>query len=338
MARIRTVKPEFFDDEKMGKISRDARLTIIGMLVLSDDYGVVKGHPLWLKSRIFPYDDLSNSDFCEFLKEIETVGIIRPFKNNDEQYYHIVNFKKHQVVEKPSKNRNPLPPDEFKKPGPEKTLPDYSPTTPQPVTKKERKEVEVEREMEREKDNVPIGTLSGKPDVESEKPADKEEHETDSGKKDESSSDDKGKTPKVKIPYGEIIDYLNLKADKGFRPDTKGTRDFIKARWNQGFTLEDFKRVIDVKVSKWKGDADMDRFLRPETLFGNKFEGYLNEARVKPTGPKIVTDQTKKNISVMKDWLNKTEGITGYEEHPNVCEIHDITRGDSQQRAFTVLA
>jgi len=54
MPRIRTVKPEFFDDEKLGTVSRDARLIFIGLLIFADDYGVVKGNSRWLKARIFP--------------------------------------------------------------------------------------------------------------------------------------------------------------------------------------------------------------------------------------------------------------------------------------------
>jgi hypothetical protein len=55
MARTRMVKPEFWDDEKLAKVSRDARLLFIGLWSNSDDYGVVKGHPAWPKNRIFPY-------------------------------------------------------------------------------------------------------------------------------------------------------------------------------------------------------------------------------------------------------------------------------------------
>jgi len=74
-----------------------------------------------------------------------------------------------------------------------------------------------------------------------------------------------------------IISYLNEKADKNYKSNTKTTIDKIKARINEGFTIGDFKKVIDTKVAKWKTDPKMNEFLRPETLFGNKFDGYLNE-------------------------------------------------------------
>lgn len=79
-----------------------------------------------------------------------------------------------------------------------------------------------------------------------------------------------------KIPYKEIVDYLNLKADKHYQYKTNKTLACIKARYNEGFNKDDFFYVIDVKVAEWLNDPKMDKFLRPETLFGNKFEGYLN--------------------------------------------------------------
>ena len=87
----------------------------------------------------------------------------------------------------------------------------------------------------------------------------------------------KGKLSKGNVLYKQIITYLNEKADKNFKPNTKATIDKIKARINEGYTLEDFKKVIDIKTTKWKSDPKMNEFLRPETLFGNKFDGYLNE-------------------------------------------------------------
>lgn len=78
------------------------------------------------------------------------------------------------------------------------------------------------------------------------------------------------------IPYEEIIDYLNLKIDAHYKSTTKKTKDSIKARFNEGFTLEDFKKVIDKMTMEWKDNNKMKVYLRPETLFGTKFESYLN--------------------------------------------------------------
>ena len=79
------------------------------------------------------------------------------------------------------------------------------------------------------------------------------------------------------IPYVEIVTYLNDAAGKQYRHSTRKTKDLIKSRWNEGFKLNDFKKVIDIKTLEWKNDKKMNQYLRPETLFGTKFESYLNQ-------------------------------------------------------------
>jgi uncharacterized phage protein (TIGR02220 family) len=79
------------------------------------------------------------------------------------------------------------------------------------------------------------------------------------------------------IPFDEVVSYLNKKTSSTFRHSTKKTKTLIKARWNEGFKLDDFKRVIDIKTSEWINDSKMSNYLRPETLFGTKFESYLNQ-------------------------------------------------------------
>ncbi|MCQ6303681.1 conserved phage C-terminal domain-containing protein [Bacillus cereus] len=87
-------------------------------------------------------------------------------------------------------------------------------------------------------------------------------------------------TGKDTIPYEEIILYLNEKANKSFKHQTPKNRTLIKARWQEGFILSDFQKVIDQKTVQWLTDARMKQYIRPETLFGTKFESYLNEEPV----------------------------------------------------------
>ena len=79
----------------------------------------------------------------------------------------------------------------------------------------------------------------------------------------------------------EIIDYLNSKIGTHYRATTRKTQSLIKARMNEGFTVDDFKKVIDNKSDEWGKDSKMSKYLRPETLFGTKFESYLNQTAVK---------------------------------------------------------
>lgn len=93
------------------------------------------------------------------------------------------------------------------------------------------------------------------------------------------------------LPYAEIINYLNEKTGAHYKSTTNKTQSQIKARFNEGFTLEDFKTVIDKKVNEWHG-TKMQKYLRPETLFGTKFEGYLNQEEC----------MTFKDVSNMINW------------------------------------
>ena len=81
----------------------------------------------------------------------------------------------------------------------------------------------------------------------------------------------------------QVIDYLNKKASTAYKHTTADTQKHIKARINEGFKLEDFRRVIDVKCAEWLEDSKMSVYIRPKTLFGPKFESYLNQKNGKKT-------------------------------------------------------
>ena len=79
------------------------------------------------------------------------------------------------------------------------------------------------------------------------------------------------------IPYKEIIDYLNSKTGKRFSHKSKANQKLIKARMNEGYIKEDFIKVIKTKTTEWKDLDNMKGYLQPSTLFGNKFDKYLNQ-------------------------------------------------------------
>ena len=78
----------------------------------------------------------------------------------------------------------------------------------------------------------------------------------------------------------EIIDYLNLKTGKSYKHTTKKTQSLIKARLNEHFTVDDFKKVIDNMCAKWIG-TKWEEYLRPNTLFAGRFDDYLNQTPTK---------------------------------------------------------
>ena len=100
-----------------------------------------------------------------------------------------------------------------------------------------------------------------------------------------------------KASLSEIISYLNEKTESMYKVSTKKTQSCIKARLTEGFTVDDFKTVIDKKCAEWIGDEKMEKYLRPETLFGTKFEGYLN---AKTTGRNGNNGQTSRDSSKVR--------------------------------------
>lgn len=83
------------------------------------------------------------------------------------------------------------------------------------------------------------------------------------------------------IPYSEIVGMLNEAAGTAYRPTSKKTRQLIHARWAEGYRYGDFAAVVETMAAEWGDDPKMCVYLRPETLFGPKFEGYLNRRRAR---------------------------------------------------------
>ena len=75
----------------------------------------------------------------------------------------------------------------------------------------------------------------------------------------------------------EAVGHLNRRAGRSFKSASRATVRHVRARIAEGYGIEGFKRVIDTKATQWENDPNMSRYLRPETLFGPKFESYLNE-------------------------------------------------------------
>lgn len=106
MARIRTIKPEFWTSESVVECSCSARLLLIGMLNFADDYGNLVNSPKRLKMQIFPADII---DTAILLDELIKHGLVIPYVVDGEKYLNIKGFRKHQVINKPSKSKIPLP-------------------------------------------------------------------------------------------------------------------------------------------------------------------------------------------------------------------------------------
>ena len=96
--------------------------------------------------------------------------------------------------------------------------------------------------------------------------------------------------------FKEIVNYLNDKTGKNFSYKTSKTRKLIEARYNEGFSTKDFKKVIDIKCDEWLESKKMSQYLRPQTLFSNKFDEYLNQGVAIPNKENPLTDNWEREL------------------------------------------
>ncbi len=109
MARIRTIKPEFPHSESIGRLSRDARLTFIQIWTVVDDEGRARAASRMLASLLFPYDDDAPGLIEGWLSELDTAGFIIRYEVDGSRYLEVVNWAKHQRIDKPSASKFPPP-------------------------------------------------------------------------------------------------------------------------------------------------------------------------------------------------------------------------------------
>lgn len=104
----------------------------------------------------------------------------------------------------------------------------------------------------------------------------------------------------------EIINYLNLVCNSRYRPGSQGSKGHINARLREGYTVDDFKSVIDKKHKEWTG-TDMERFLTPDTLFGTKFEKYVNQTVSNRKSANKTAEMLNESYDMMANWAMQKE-------------------------------
>lgn len=258
MAEIKFVKlsTNMFDDEKIKLIEQmpeSDTLLIIWVKLLAQAGKTNASGYIYLSENV-PYTE-------EMLSAIfnRPLGVVRMALNtfkqfgmieiNDNHYISICNWEKHQNVDAMNKIREDTRKRVAKHREKQKALAletSGNVTCNVTVTQSNEQERRSKKEEVRKKNK---DILSGNPTV------------------DES-----------EIPFKLITDLLNQMSEKNYRHTTPKTQQLIKARWNEGFRFDDFKKVILAKCFEWRDNPDMSKFLRPETLFGTKFEGYLNNS------------------------------------------------------------
>ncbi|MDX5485227.1 phage replisome organizer N-terminal domain-containing protein [Bacillus sp. FSL W8-0645] len=277
MGEVKWVKlsTQMFDDEKIKLIEQmpeSDTLLIIWVKLLAQAGKTNASGFIYLSENV-PYTD-------EMLAHIfgRPLGIVRmaldTFRKfgmieiNEQNYISICNWEKHQNLDALEKIREQNRKRVSKHRDKQRAL-----KLPKPcnvtdnITVTQSNATDIDKELDKDKELKDI--LSGNPTVNPE-------------------------TQESEIPFKLIIDLLNKVTGKSFRHSSAATQRLIKARWNDGFRFEDFKTVILTKTNQWLKDDKMNKYLQPTTLFGTKFEGYLNEgsgvmkraeARAKETTP-----------------------------------------------------
>ncbi|MBJ7884165.1 phage replisome organizer N-terminal domain-containing protein [Bacillus licheniformis] len=263
MSEVKWIKlsTQMFEDEKIKLIEQmpEADTILIIWVKLLAQAGKTNASGYIYLSKNIPYTDemlatVFNRPLPIVRMALQTFQRFGMVEIDGNRFISITNWEKHQNIDAMDKIREDTRKRVAKYRAKQKALKLSAPsnvTGNDTVT--DGNEIEEEKEEEIEKEN---NILSGKPDDES--------------------------SEKGEIPYKLIIDLLNKVAGTKYRHTTAKTRSLIKARWNEGNRFDDFKHVILVKWEEWRG-SDMDKYLRPETLFGTKFENYRNQ---KPKGGK----------------------------------------------------
>lgn len=268
-----------FEDEKIRLIESmpEADTLLIIWIRLLAQAGKTNASGYIFLSKNIPYSDemlatLFNRPIATVRLALQTFQQFGMIEITDDQYICISNWEKHQNIDGLEKIRE------------------------QNRLRKQKQREKLKLEMSR--DSHEIITQSHATDIEEEKELEKELEINNTSSSDESDT-------KVLIPYQEILDYLNGKAKKNFNHKAEAHRKLIRARWNEGYTVENFKVVIDNKVPQWLGKFDKDgkpleRYLRPSTLFAQKhFDNYLNET-VKGENSNASSKKHKNNEFIQK--------------------------------------
>lgn len=110
--RIRSLKPELWQDERVGRLSRDARLLLIGLVTMADDEGRLRALPATILGHVFPYDQDAPRKLTGWLHEISESGVILCYEHDDLPYVAFRHWARHQRINRATPSPLPAPPDQ----------------------------------------------------------------------------------------------------------------------------------------------------------------------------------------------------------------------------------
>ena len=251
----RVIKDSIWSSPSLSKLSEKAQLHWPRWLLQPDDWGCFNADEDIIKGLVYPkMKSVTTKKILELRDEYNQSGMLFLWSENGRVWGYFISFEKHhpqfcnsthldgEGKQARHKRKTPEPPtDEI-----EKYLFDIKQVL---LGKLER----VRTFKDKYRNPVPVPNPNHEPNP----------------------------NPSIYVEQ-EVIDkivfHLNKQAGTKFKPNTKQTKALVRARFNDGFSSDDFLSVINKKVSGWRGDAKMEKYLRPETLFSpSKFESYLNE-------------------------------------------------------------
>lgn len=267
MARIRTIKPDFFRHLTLYKLeietSLPLRVAYSGLWTACDREGRFKWEAEILKLDCLPFD---NVEFSRVLDTLWTRGFIEKYQVEGREYGYIPSWHDHQIIN----NRE----SESKLPEPN----DFNILT---------------------REGRVLHVIQGE------------------GKgKEGKGRERKGKEHIVEL-HEEIIKDLNEVLKTNYRSTTKDIQKLLQARLADNYTLDDFKAVHRNMFQAWSKDPKMRDFLRPHTLYTEKFQSYLNKRPPTLSQQGIVSEKTEKNIEVLNNWLANEEAKDREAENVN---------------------
>lgn len=248
------------------------------LIVTVDDYGLFDARIPILKSRLFPLNDITNSTVEACLNKVRSLDMVSTYMVKDEPYLEIVSWESHQQI-RSQKAKFPKP--EMADGVVENPLNDIE------IARNKRiaQELGLKKDFSCDGNQMISDDINGNQMISDDIRCYRNPIQSESNPNPNPNPESESKIycpakppdDVSEIPYALIVDCLNRVVGTKYRSSSQKTRRLIKARWKEGFRLEDFEKVIAKKAKEWMG-TDMEKYLWPETLFGPKFEGYLNQS------------------------------------------------------------
>jgi uncharacterized phage protein (TIGR02220 family) len=270
--RIRTIKPEWLENQRLGSCSDAARLLSIALILLADDHGRGRAATAYLAGQAWTYSLAKVPEtlarVSAALSELVATGYVRLYEVEGQDYFEILGWLRHQKVDKPGKPR----------------VPDPSLGKIREGLEKVRESLAPDHDHDHDQGSRPGGELEGRRALAARpaapQPSGRERPGSRKGKPSEP-------TPDESAAIERIVAKLNERTGRAYEPSCKQTRRKLLSLLRDrppGQSLErregDIRLVIWRQADLWAEKGDMATFLRPKTLFGaENFANYVVEAR-----------------------------------------------------------